>query len=67
MPRAKYPVIDIHSHQPAPISDAQFDTLVSQMDGLNLRMLVNASGASGDQLVQQRGRDPRTAVIATAW
>ena len=52
VPRAKYPVIDIHSHQPAPISSAQFDTLVTQMDGLNLQMLVNASGASGDQLVR---------------
>src|SRR6185295_10480288 len=28
VPRAKYPVIDIHSHQPSPISSAQFDTLV---------------------------------------
>jgi uncharacterized protein len=52
VPRAKFPVIDIHSHQPAPISAAQFDTLVSQMDGLNLRLLVNASGASGDPLVR---------------
>src|SRR4051812_17268645 len=52
VPRAKYPVIDIHSHQPAPISGAQFDTLVTQMDSLNLQLLVNASGASGDQLVR---------------
>jgi len=52
VPRAKYPVIDIHSHQPSPISSAQFDTLVKQMDGLNLQLLVNASGASGDQLVR---------------
>jgi len=52
VPRAKYPVIDIHSHQPSPISSAQFDTLVKQMDSLNLQLLVNASGASGDQLVR---------------
>ena len=52
VPRAKFPVIDIHSHQPTPISAVQFDTLVSQMDGLNLRLLVNASGASGDTLVR---------------
>src|SRR6185295_17171531 len=52
VPRAKYPVIDIHSHQPSPISSAQLETLVKQMDGLNLQMLVNASGASGDQLVR---------------
>jgi uncharacterized protein len=52
VPRAKFPVVDVHSHQPAPISAAQFDTLVKSMDPLNLRVLVNASGASGDQLVR---------------
>jgi predicted TIM-barrel fold metal-dependent hydrolase len=51
-PRAKFPVIDIHSHQPAPISPAEFDTVVASMDPLNLRVLVNASGASGDRLVR---------------
>ena len=50
-PRAKYPVIDLHSHQPAPISAQQFDTLVTSMDALNLQVLVNASGVSGDRLV----------------
>jgi predicted TIM-barrel fold metal-dependent hydrolase len=52
VPRAKYPVVDIHSHQPTPISAAQFDTVVGAMDELNLRVLVNASGATGDRLVQ---------------
>ena len=52
VPRAKFPVIDIHSHQPAPISDQQFETLVKSMDPLNLQLLVNASGVSGDRLVQ---------------
>ncbi len=52
VPRAKYPVIDIHSHQPAPISAEQFDRVVASMDPLNLQVLVNASGASGDRLVQ---------------
>ena len=56
------PVIDIHSHQPAPISDAQFETLVKSMDPLNLQVLVNATGVSGDRLVQQRGGDPRQPV-----
>ena len=27
VPRAKYPVIDIHSHQPAPMTAQQFDEL----------------------------------------
>ncbi len=52
VPRAKFPVIDIHSHQPAPISPQQFDDLVASMDPLNLRVLVNASGVSGDRLSQ---------------
>jgi predicted TIM-barrel fold metal-dependent hydrolase len=52
VPRAKFPVIDIHSHQPAPISAEQLDTVVKSMDPLNLRILVNASGATGDRLVQ---------------
>jgi predicted TIM-barrel fold metal-dependent hydrolase len=49
-PRAKYPAIDVHSHQPVPISGAAFDTVVQGMDRNNLRVLVNASGASGAQL-----------------
>jgi len=52
VPKAKYPVIDIHSHQPVPIGAAQFETVVGAMDRLNLRILVNASGATGDRLVQ---------------
>jgi len=51
VPRAKYPVIDIHSHQPAPISRQQLDSVVASMDPLNLRVLVNASGATGTSLV----------------
>ncbi len=52
VPRAKFPVIDIHSHQPTPISEAQFATVVAGMDAVNLRVLVNASGASGARLAQ---------------
>ncbi|HXH24121.1 MAG TPA: amidohydrolase family protein [Vicinamibacterales bacterium] len=52
VPRAKYPVIDIHSHQPAPISDDELDRVVAAMDGLNLQVLVNVSGVSGERLKQ---------------
>jgi predicted TIM-barrel fold metal-dependent hydrolase len=52
VPRAKYPVIDIHSHQPAPMSAQQFDQVVASMNPLNLQVLVNASGASGERLQQ---------------
>jgi predicted TIM-barrel fold metal-dependent hydrolase len=52
VPRAKFPVIDVHSHQPAPISAAQLASVVQSMDPLNLRILVNATGASGDALAR---------------
>src|SRR5262245_52469424 len=52
VPKAKYPVIDFHSHQPAPITPDAFDKVVASMDPLNLKVLVNASGVSGQRLVQ---------------
>ena len=51
-PRAKFPVIDVHSHQPAPISDEQFARVVQGMDANNLRVLVNASGTQGERLTR---------------
>jgi len=52
VPRARYPVIDIHSHQPTPVTQEQFDALVTSMDPLNLKILVNSTGVSGDRLVE---------------
>jgi predicted TIM-barrel fold metal-dependent hydrolase len=52
VPRARFPVIDVHSHQPAPISADQLASVVASMDPLNLQVLVNASGSSGDALVR---------------
>ena len=52
VPKAKFPVIDIHSHQPTAMSDDQFARVVAGMDAVNLRVLVNASGASGSRLVE---------------
>jgi predicted TIM-barrel fold metal-dependent hydrolase len=49
-PRAKFPVIDIHSHQPTPISAADFARVVEGMEQNNLRLLVNLSGGSGQRL-----------------
>jgi predicted TIM-barrel fold metal-dependent hydrolase len=50
VPRAKYPVIDIHSHQPTPISQEQLARVVEGMDRNNLRVLVNLSGSWGTRL-----------------
>ena len=50
VPRAKFPVIDIHSHQSTPISVGEFDKVIKGMDDNNLRVLVNLSGSSGERL-----------------
>ena len=50
VPRAKFPVVDIHSHQSTPISVAEFDKVIKGMDDNNLRVLVNLSGSSGERL-----------------
>ena len=55
VPKAKFPVIDIHSHQPTPISAGEYDRVMKGMEDNNLRILVNLSGSSGDQL--RRGVD----------
>ncbi len=49
-PKAKFPVIDIHSHQPNPMTAADFERVVKGMDANNLRLLVNLSGGSGSRL-----------------
>src|SRR3954468_15002073 len=50
VPRAKFPVIDIHSHHPTPISPEQYAEVVKAMDQLNIRLLVNLSGSWGENL-----------------
>jgi predicted TIM-barrel fold metal-dependent hydrolase len=50
VPRAKFPVVDIHSHQTATADN--MDRLIGEMDALNLRVLVNLTGGSGARLKQ---------------
>ena len=50
VPKAKFPAVDIHSHQR--VGADNIDRLVQEMDALNLRVLVNLSGGSGNQLKQ---------------
>ena len=50
VPRAKFPVVDIHSHQSA--TPENMARLVREMDALNLRVLNNLSGGSGERLRQ---------------
>ena len=51
VPRAKFPVVDIHSHT-GPTAGT-IASLVAQMDALNIRVLNNLSGGSGDALAQR--------------
>lgn len=69
VPRAKYPVIDVHSHYRSSSSAERVARVVSEMDKLNLQVLVNLSGGSGARLKQTvenfKGRYPqRFAVFA---
>src|SRR5688572_24348813 len=45
--RAKYPFIDVHSHQPL---SADYQRLSREMDAMNMRTMVNLSGRSGNEL-----------------
>src|SRR5205807_9755930 len=64
--RAKFPFIDIHSHHWNPTPE-HVDQLVKEMDTINLRVIVNLSGGTGDQLRQtvatMKGRHPDRFVV----
>ena len=53
VPRAKFPVVDLHGHPPALTSAASINTVVAALDKLNVQVMVNASPSSGDRLAQQ--------------
>lgn len=49
--KAKFPFIDVHSHQfNMPTMD--LGTLIKEMDKLNMKVMVNLSGQSGNSIVQ---------------
>jgi uncharacterized protein len=50
VPKAKFPVVDIHSHHE--ITAANVEQTIREMDALNLRVLVNLTAGSGDELRQ---------------
>lgn len=50
VPKAKFPVVDVHSHHRPGLSGARWDAIVGEMDDLNLQVLVNLSGGSGSTL-----------------
>jgi predicted TIM-barrel fold metal-dependent hydrolase len=52
VPKAKYPVIDIHSHT-GPEPDT-IERLIKEMDAMNLRVLVNLSGGRAPNAVKEK-------------
>ncbi len=50
-PRAKFPFVDVHSHHFRPPSPEDLDGLLAAMDAMNMGVMVNLSGGSGDRLV----------------
>ncbi len=65
--RAKFPFIDVHNHQEIAMSGEDLDKLVRDMDGLNMKVMVNLSGGSGDGLAKAvrliRERQPGRVVV----
>ena len=65
--RAKYPFVDIHNHQDRGQSAADVERLVGHMDAMNMRVMVNLSGSSGEELsrglANLKGRYPKRFVV----
>jgi predicted TIM-barrel fold metal-dependent hydrolase len=53
VPRAKFPAIDLHGHPPQLVSEEVINRVGAAMDSLNLQVMVNASGSSGERLTRQ--------------
>ncbi|MBT8401041.1 MAG: amidohydrolase family protein [Rhodothermia bacterium] len=53
--RARYPLVDVHSHQwgMEEWTQGRLDTLIMNMDSLNMAVMVNLSGGSGQDFVDR--------------
>ena len=64
--KARFPFIDIHSHH-SQMSPEYVDKLIKEMDSINLRVMVNLSGGTGEKLNQMiaamKGRYPDRFVV----
>ncbi len=52
VPRARFPVVDVHGHARGLASPGTLDEMVEALDALNLQIYVAADNLSGDRLVQ---------------
>ncbi|MFB3113071.1 MAG: amidohydrolase, partial [Gemmatimonadales bacterium] len=49
--RSRFPVVDVHSHHRTP-SRERVDTIIADMNTMNMAVMVNLSGGTGETLVQ---------------
>ena len=53
VPRAKFPVVDFHGHPPTLDDPETIQQVIDAMDALNVQVIVQANGTSGDRLTSQ--------------
>lgn len=53
VPRARFPAVDFHGHPPNLDNPTTIQEVVDAMDALNLQVIVQARGSSGDRLQSQ--------------
>jgi len=53
VPRAKFPVVDLHGHPPTLDDRGTIEEVVAAMDELNIQVMVQARPSSGDRLRRQ--------------
>jgi predicted TIM-barrel fold metal-dependent hydrolase len=65
--RARYPFVDVHTHLNGLMTPEEMDATVRAMDTLNMAVMVNLSGRSGERLAQiianLKGRYPDRFVV----
>ena len=73
VPRAKFPAVDLHGHPPTLDNPEAINRVVSAMDELNLQVMVQARGSSGERLTRQieavpapSGAGPRASTVQIA-
>ncbi|MEZ5401659.1 MAG: amidohydrolase family protein [Bryobacteraceae bacterium] len=65
--RARFPLVDVHGHPRGMIAPNRIDQLLKEMDDLNMAVMVNLDGRSGDRLKQTvdalRAKAPKRFVV----
>ena len=66
--RAKFPFIDVHNHQ-FRMGTMDLDTLIMEMEKLNMQVMVNLSGRGGEELVKMveniKAHEPKRFIVFT--